>query len=646
MSFRPLLNIARHSFLLVLVTLFSLPALRAADDEKQVSTPDILPDGTIMYAEIAPWENWSRDFAKTSLAKIFAEPEVRQFLAGPFSQISYLIRQTTGQKPVEAPRKPDEPAANAFSTVMDVASQFTPGPFAVAVRFSPEDAQAGRMPAVAVIAGMSQRKDFNNIMPMVDMLLQASKFDAVAVTDYQGVKLITVKRTLANGKELTSALTFHNGRMIVATDVTLCQQILDGMAGTLARKLSGSETFKNCGLAGNEHLIAFLDVAGLKSAFGAMEKPLPDAPNQIDDFFVLAGLNKSIAVAWSLRMNGPAFESRTAIFSKGEREGLLGTLDEEPLSAGAIKHVPQGAPFAVGFRLRSQRILPFVRQTVKALQGPKGLEHFDEVEKQLSAELGRELDKEVQGALGGEVVISSVAGAELVSPLSALSAATMSLSVKDAAKANELLGQLLTRYAKSAGGGAEVKEVEFDGAKIRYLPGRKMGGIVDISPAFVIADNHLLIALDVPTLKKSMNILKNGPSLADSDAFKTALTGVGGKIGPMFSYVDWAFAYRSVFSVGASALKLVAPTDVLKDIGVDLNLLPETSTISQHLFPGLSVAQITPTGIVLTSRSPLPSIEVLSPPLAAVSAVFNTFKPFLVAPEPPKAEKPPRVEKR
>jgi hypothetical protein len=63
---------------------------------------------------------------------------------------------------------------------------------------------------------------------------------------------------------------------------------------------------------------------------------------------------------------------------------------------------------------------------------------------------------------------------------------------------------------------------------------------------------------------------------------------------------------------------------------VDMNLLPETATVSQHLFPGLSVAQITPTGIVLTSRSPLPSFEVLSPPVAAVSAVFNTFKPFLV----------------
>ncbi len=111
-------------------------------------------------------------------------------------------------------------------------------------------------------------------------------------------------------------------------------------------------------------------------------------------------------------------------------------------------------------------------------------------------------------------------------------------------------------------------------------------------------------------------------------------------MGPMFSYVDWGFIYRSVFSVGASALKLVAPTDVLRDIGVDMNLLPESTTISQHLFPGLSVAQITPSRRSCWPTSPQPTLpsfeEVLSPPVAALSAVFNTFKPFLVVVEKPK----------
>ncbi len=635
--------------LALLVALTSVAAPRVAygaEEEKLVNSAEILPDGTIMYAEIAAWSNWSKDFSKTSLAKIFAEPEVRQFFAGPFSQITYLIKNTTNANPanvVPPPVKPDgkdAPTANALSTVLDLASQLTPGPFTVAVRFSPDDAAAGRLPAVALMAGISTNKDTDSAAAMIpgvlDALLHNLKVDTVAVTDYQNIKLITVKRTAPNGKEITSAITFHNGRMIVASDVSLATQILDGMAGTLAKKLSDTETFKNCGLVGNEHLIAFLDVAGLKAAFAAMQKPLPDVPNQIDDFFVLAGLNKSIAVAWSLRMNGPAFESRTAIFSKGEREGLLGTLDEEPLSAAVLKGVPAGTPLAVAFRLRSQRILPFLRQAVKAVQGNKGLEEFDTIEKQLNAELGRDLDKELQAALGGEVVVSSLAPVlENTNPLGALSAFTATLSVKDTAKADELVGQLLSRFAKNEPKGDALKELDYEGTKIRYLPNRRMAGVIEFSPSFVVIDNRLIVAVDVPSLKRAIGVLKNGPSLVDSEAFKGALTGVGGKMGPMFSYVDWGFMYKSAFSVGTAALKLIAPTDVLRDIGVDMNLLPETATVSQHLFPGLSVAQITPTGIVLTSRSPLPSFEVLSPPVAAVSAVFNTFKPFLI----PAAEK-------
>ncbi len=141
-------------------------------------------------------------------------------------------------------------------------------------------------------------KDFDQgLATILDSLLHTLKVESLAVTDYQNIKMITFKHTQPNGKDITSAITFHNGRMIFTTDVSLCTQILDGMAGTLAKKLSDTDTYKNCGLVGNEHLIAFLDVAGLKSAFAAMEKPLPDAPNQIDDFFVLAGLNKSIAMA-------------------------------------------------------------------------------------------------------------------------------------------------------------------------------------------------------------------------------------------------------------------------------------------------------------------------------------------------------------
>ncbi len=85
------------------------------------------------------------------------------------------------------------------------------------------------------------------------------------------------------------------------------------------------------------------------------------------------------------------------------------------------------------------------------MQGDKGLEHFDQVEKQLSTELGRDLDKELQGAFGEEVVVSSSTGAkELNASLERhRGRSRRHFPVKDAAKTEELLTQLLTRFTPS-----------------------------------------------------------------------------------------------------------------------------------------------------------------------------------------------------
>ena len=618
---------------------------------------DILPEGTIMFADIRPWSEWSADFSKTGMAQICSEPEVRQFLAGPFSQISYLIKHATEPKDVqkEGPQVPPPAQAavpakgpNVISVGLDMLASVTPGPFSVAVRYSPDDAQAKRPPAVVAIVGFRDERDIevkkDALAGMLDAFLKNMNFETITVSDYHNVKLLSITPQSAEGqRKNVLTLTLFKGRVIVSNDFKLSTQIIDGLSGTLEKKLSGTNTYKSCELTGNEHLSAFLDIAGLQTAFGAMEKVPADKPNQLDDFFVLAGLNKSIAVAWSLKMDGPAFESRTAIFSKGERAGLLGTLDDEPLSADAMKICPAGTPFATGFRLHQDRVLPFLRNAVKALQGEKGLENFTAVEAQLNKETGRELEKDMSAAFGNELVIASLAGMDNTGPAGALSAFAASLSVKDPAKAEELLNQVLTRVAvKSAPDGnadSALKEIEYDGAKIRYLLLQPVGGLIRFSPAFAFYQGRLAIALDVPTLKRAMNVLKNGNNLAETPAFKQAFASIGGKMGPMFHYMDWVFVYKTAFNLSSDALKLMAPKDVLKAMGVDINLLPETETVSQHLFPGLSIARMTPNGVVMVSRSPLPSFEVLAPPLAAVSAAISSFKPFVFF---PKAESKPQ----
>jgi hypothetical protein len=615
----------------------------AGEAEKTARIADILPDGTIMYAELSQWRNWSGDFSKTSLAKIFAEPEVRMFLAGPFSQISTLIRNATQGAPerVGAPQPPaPKPAApeagTVVSTFFNMMNEVARGPFAVAVRYSPEDAQAKRAPAVAAIIGVTAEANAEATKfwaGMLKNLLDNLNIKAVAVEEVRpDARVLAVKFAQADGSTLAFASTLYRGRIIITTDVSFCAQIIDGLSGTLAKKLTDTDSFKRTGLSGDEHLAAYLDVAGLEKAFGAVQHPA-DEPNHHDDFFVLSGLNKTISVAWSLKMAGPAFESRTAIFTKDARSGLLGTLAEEPLSDEAMKICPKGTPLALGFRMQPDRVMPFLRSAVKAIEGPKGLEQFDAVEKQLNAELGRNLEKEVRATFGNELVVTSLAGMEDAGPIGAVSAFAASLSVQDGKKADELLGQVLTRLAARMdpnGNAANVlKEVEHEGGKIRYLTPPRIAGVLEVSPAFSLQDKRLVVALDVPTLKRALRSLKSGTSLVDSENFKTSLNALGGKMGPMFSYVDWSFIYKAAFNLSTTTLKLIAPTDILREIGIDMNLLPSTETVAQHLFPGLSVAQITANGVVLTSRSPLPSVEVLSPPLAAVSAVFASFRPLI-----------------
>jgi hypothetical protein len=622
------------------VVSFALAGMaRAGEPAAPKPMAETLPDGTIMFAQITPWSDWSRDFSKTSLARIFSEPEVKTFLAGPFAQISQLIKRVTETNQPEKKADPapaaDPNTSNAISYSLDMLGTIAPGPHGIAVRFSEEDARAKRPPAVAVILGINEEKNVETYKNLVSSALKTAlenwKIDAIQVVDdHPEAKTVSVRLSSKGEQPTIICVTLFHGRLILANELLLAKQIVAGLEGKLEKKLSDTEAYKRCELAGDEHLTAYMDIASLRTALGALEKVAGNPPDQLDDFFVLSGLNKSIAVAWSLKMRDKTFESRTAIFSQGEREGIMGMLSETPLSADTLKLSPKASPLAAGFNIRPDRVMKFVRDAVLAVQGKQGLDNLNKIEETMNKELGRDLKRDVEAAFGTEFILTSLAGLENVSEASAVAAG---LSVKDAAKADEVLDAVLKRYAgmtDAKGVAANLyKILEHDGKKIRYLEMQKIGGVIPVTPAFVITDNRLIVAFDVVTLKRAMKQVKDGPSLSDSDAFKAALAQTGDKMGPMFSYIDWAFFYKSAYNFSTGWVRLIAPTDVLKQFGVDMNLLPPTETVAQHLFPGLSVAQVKPNGIVLTSRSPLPSFEVLSPPVAAATAVFAAFRPLL-----------------
>ncbi|MGD0089042.1 MAG: hypothetical protein ABSE73_03910 [Planctomycetota bacterium] len=645
--------------------LLFLGAARAGEAAQNPRIPDLLPEGTVMLIHVAPWEQWANDFRQTAPAQIWNEPEVRAFLEGPWNRLSAPAKRAEQAKPageakvLAAPGVAGEVLAGAkafFETLgglvqsirdiklekplADMLDSMARGPFTIAVRYSAEDARAQKSPAIIAIvgkgypkdadaqlqalAGYLKDKDFKIRLFGTDLTTVKLSVDALSITESRGVKLVSIAPTQDGKRRNLLTLAFFNDRLLVSNDEDLCKEVIDGMSGMLARKLSDSALFKNCRLAGDEHMLAYLDIPSLQKALGAGQPAPAGKQSPLEQFLTQAGLNQATAVAWSLKLNGLAFESRTAIFTQGERQGFLGTFGEGQLSDDALKLCPANTPFAAGVRLKPDCVLPFMRSVFRALQGERGLANFDAVEKELA---GRNLEKELGEAFSGEVVITSLAAQADSGPVGPMSAFAASLGVKDKDKAAKLLEDLLPLLAKkadAAGGGLK----KFEGTPaIRYFEAPVMAGLVPVAPAFALQDERLIMAVDVPAARNALHILQKGPWLTKSENFTKALQNSGGQIGSAFSYVDWGQIYKAVFNVGTGALRMVAPTGVLNQAGIDLNLLPSTEAVASNLCPGLSVVRVENNGVFLASRSPVPSIEVCSPPLAAVTAVLASLRP-------------------
>ncbi|MGA0868126.1 MAG: hypothetical protein ACO3UM_04275, partial [Planctomycetota bacterium] len=95
------------------------------------------------------------------------------------------------------------------------------------------------------------------------------------------------------------------------------------------------------------------------------------------------------------------------------------------------------------------------------------------------------------------------------------------------------------------------------------------------------------------------------------------------------AYRDWAAEFEGYYQLGSNLLALI-PLD--EEIPFDFALLPDSQTLTQHLFPSVSWSTTTPEGFAMRSVSPF-GMEVMMPALmavvsiGAVTAVFENRDP-------------------
>ena len=614
---RSCLNLAA-AFFLCLAGAAAWPA-----EQGRRRAAEYLPEETILCVEVAPWRQWARDWDQTSLAGMAKEAELRSFLAGPLNKLKTLF----GPAAPEPAKGEGKGEASAVGGFLDSLANVAAGPLVVALCYSEEDAKANRAPGIALVLGTADvvaAQRATVIASLANDLLRLFGADLVRQEAYGNARLLAM-----NAGRIEPTFCFYQENFILTSRAALCKQVVDGLSGTLARKLADKEAYQACRLTGAEHKSVFLDMAMLRRALGTQARA-----GKVREVLSAAGLEDMRAIAWSLRMNGPAFETRTAILSAGPRKGWLAALEPEPLNLEALKVCRPGCTFAVGARLRPDQLLPVLQELLHRSTGKAEADRLAAVEKKLAAQ-GRNLRSELSQAFGSELALSTLQTRQ-GAPAGALTVLVGSLTVRDAARAEALVRDLGQRMAAERGPDAKsaetLKELAYEGAKIFYLEPAQ--GAVGLAPVFGLAGQQFIVALDLQALKAAIHALPE-KSLAQSEEFQAALKGVGGRPGSLFVYVDYAYLAHSLFDLSATALKFLGTMVPLREVGIDVALLPSPEVLTRHLFPALAVAQTTADGVVLTSRSPLPSLELLAPPLGAAAAVTATLTAELLPEEKP-----------
>lgn len=587
----------------------------AATGERPLLRPDkVLPPETLFFYCCASWPKWKGAWKRSIPALILQEKEVQRFFKEPFQRLRKKIGFSpagAGGGEVQAP------------TWVDNLLKAVPGPCLIAASSPPGGGEGAAMPTFVVVVGLGeglagQLRTVNSVLHGVASQLVKSdlgaSLKAVATTEYSDTKLLSLKY----GKYgLTTAIF---GRLLIFTfgedknDVALCKTVIEGLANPAnAGNLGASKDFRGMKLVGDRLESCWFNVAALH------RRLFPDK-GEVSTERLPVQVVKQVGFAWSVKKNG-ALTTTTAL--QGEGGPAAKILSGESLSEEALRLCPTGTTFVAAVRVQKGGLRALIKRMCRKVPRGKLARHYRLMSDRVkSPKIAAQLDK-FFAALGEEVVLTSLPGAWPFGRGDMVLGVTLDNSEKAAAELKMLLELSAAKHE-----GARVVSSEYDGVTLSWL--KKARGT---SPVCAVAHGRFLLAGNVETMRRALKTLKGGPYFKPAPEF--------GKPGTGFIYVDWAALYHLKYEAVLKGLRWLDEfTGLLSRWGVDLNLMWPEEVVSRHLTPGILKIQRTKRGVLLVGNGPLPTPEVIGPPLGIFIEMCRAFFPAKRAVPAPVVEKP------
>ena len=185
----------------------------------------------------------------------------------------------------------------------------------------------------------------------------------------------------------------------------------------------------------------------------------------------------------------------------------------------------------------------------------------------------------------------------------------MLLKVQDDKKIVKVLDSL----AQMSDGMVELEENERRGVttyqlRINFDPGAGMGmNPLDMfNPSFAFKDGYMVMGFspsDIRRVFKRMDRKDDADPKRDmrgNKEFASYMADIPEGITKM-GFTDWKASFESVYQIAASMMAFL-PMD--EDIPIDMSMLPDSSTMTQHLYGSIYYGQVDGSGMGTTAISP------------------------------------------
>ena len=588
-----------------LISTCSFAAILAAPIAAQGVLP-YLPKDTLLAMSAPDLSVSMAEFKQMPLAKMWAEEDVQTFFADVLAM---------AQEQMDEGLKQAKEMHDAGALPIDPAEllklRVNGGAFAV-TQMSMSVGDHGPLPKF----GMVVHLDFGQSAPTWNMLIQmglgmmqAEAGDNIVRTDSKvgDIDIISIAPARARGIEMALNVAMVPNGILIGTLEEDIKSIVTNMTNktpALTTAPGFAAATKNLDTAGAE--VQFYMAPDRMVDFGMSALRLAIEEERDLAMIDMDGVERAMK-AMGIRNLGTMAVASSYVDGKSITKGIHahgngGTTASSTVDTSFLKWVPKDA---VSFSAGTLDVASLYDTLLKGLQAydekfaEQALGHLAQIEGQL----GFTIRKDLFGSLGDHYISWSM-------PMGTISSAPEVAMLVKINNQEKLVGALKNLTALT-NGMVEIEEGEKRGVKsyqvqVNFDPSQGMGinPFDMIQPTFAFKDGYMVIgfsASDVKRVFKRMDRDDNPKGDIRGNKEFMAVAGTIPQGVSSLSFTDWKANFESMYQLATGVLAFVPMPE---DVPIDMSLLPDSETLTQHLFASVSYTKTDAFGTQTVDVSP------------------------------------------